>query len=98
MCVMSGVVSRSPAAIQTQDFGAVAAIHAAGLKGQIFAIHIGQRQHLRSVVQRNDGDDCVGARAFPCQPETVLCACDLEHDIRAAVTAVMPHELQRMCR
>ena len=81
---------------QPQDLGAVAAIHAAGLEGQVFAVHLGQGQHLRPVIQRDDGHDRVRPRALPRHAEALLRARDLEHHVRAAVGAVLPDEFQHM--
>ena len=79
-----------------QDGRAVAAVHAASLERQVFAVHVGQRQHLRLVVQRNDRDDRVRAGALPCEAEAVRCARTFDHDVRAAVAAVVAHKLERV--
>ena len=50
---------------QPQDFCGVAAVHAAGLEREVFAVHIGQRQRLRLVIQRNDSDDRIRSGALP---------------------------------
>ena len=36
---------------QIQRLGTVAAVHPAGLEGQVFTIHLGQGQHLVLVIQ-----------------------------------------------
>ena len=50
---------------QLEYLGAVTAVDSAGLERQIFTIHIGQRQKLRLVVQRDYRDCRVRPRAFP---------------------------------
>ena len=48
---------------EPHDLAALAAVHAARLEGEVLPVHIGERQHLRRVVQRRDDNDGVGARA-----------------------------------
>ena len=55
-----------------QDLSAVTAIHTARFKCQIFAVHFRQRQYLAAIIQRNDGDHGVWARALPGQTECLL--------------------------
>ena len=44
---------------EAQGLSAVAAVHTAGLEGQIFAVHIRQREGLRLVVERHHRHDGV---------------------------------------
>ena len=81
---------------QTEDLGGIAAVHAAGLEDQVFAVHIGQGKHLRLVVQCNNGDNGVRTGALPCKTEAFVRACHLADHIRAAVRAVQLHELLRV--
>ena len=57
---------------ERKDFGAVAAVDAAGFEGQVFAVHLRQGQGLGFVVEGHHGDDGIGPGAFPGQPEGVL--------------------------
>ena len=50
---------------KTQYLGTVATVDAACLECQVFAVHIWQRQALRAVVKRDDGDYGVRPRALP---------------------------------
>ena len=83
---------------EAQGLGAVAAVHTTGLEGQIFAVHIRQRQGLRPVVERHHRYDSVGAGALPCQTEGGLRPRYLQHHIRAAVVAVGLYEGQTVLR
>ena len=83
---------------QPQQRIAVTAIHTAGFEGQVFAVHIGQRKHLRGIIQRHNRDCCIRPGTFPRKAEAVRRAGDLEHYIRSAVTTVAAHKFQRMRR
>ena len=56
---------------ERKDFGAVAAVDAAGFEGQVFAIHIWQRQGLGFVVESHHGDNGIGSGAFPGQASAI---------------------------
>ena len=77
---------------ETQRFFTVAAVHAACLEGEIFAIHLRQRQDLRLVVQRHHSHNGVGSCALPRQPEGGVRPCHFQHHICPAVVAVGPHK------
>ena len=57
---------------EVQDFGAVAAVYAAGFEGEVFAVHVGQGKGLGFVVEGHHGDDGIGPGAGPGQTEGVL--------------------------
>nr|DAL56230.1 MAG TPA_asm: hypothetical protein [Caudoviricetes sp.] len=82
-----------PLGDQLQDLAAVASIHPAGLEREVLAVHVGQRQLLRPVVQRHDRHHGVRAGALPGQTEGPVAAGDLQHAVGAAVVAVPQHEV-----
>ena len=52
---------------QAQNLGAIAAVHAARFEGQILAVHLGQWQHLRLIVERHNRHNRIRASALPRQ-------------------------------
>ena len=77
---------------QTQGFGAVAAIHPTGFENQVFAVHIGQRQRLRAVVEGYDGHGGVGPGTGPCHAEGIRRAGHLQHRVRSAMVGMLTHK------
>ena len=57
---------------EPQDLGAIAAIHAAGLKGQIITIHIRQRKGLGTIIKGYHRDNGIGASALPGHAEGIF--------------------------
>ena len=53
------------AGYQTEYLGAVARVDASGLEGEVFPVHVGEREYLGLVVEGDDGYDGVGPGAFP---------------------------------
>ena len=49
---------------QAEHLFAVAAVNAAGLEGEVFAIHIGKRKNLRLVIKGHHGNNCIRAGIF----------------------------------
>ena len=60
-----------------ENFGAVAAVDAAGFEGQVFAVHIRQGQSLSLIIEGNHCNNGIGPGAFPGQTEGILGACQL---------------------
>ena len=81
-----------------EDFAAFAAVHAAGFERQVFPIHLGQGQHLRTVVQGHHRHHGVGTGALPGHTEGLRRAGYLQHRVGAAVGAVCPHRFQDLLR
>ena len=79
---------------ELQRFLTVATVNAAGLEGQILAVHIRQRQGLRLVVKRHHRDDRIWTSTFPCKFKCALCSGHLEYDICTAVIAVLANEIK----
>ena len=77
-----------------QRFLAIATVNAAGLEGQILAVHIGQRQSLCLIVKRHHRDDGIRARALPRKLEGVLCSGNLKHHVCTAVIAVLANKIK----
>ena len=88
--VISGVVSNLPWAMSAKNLSAVAAVHPAGFEGEVFAVHIGQRQHLGPVVKGHHRDSGVGPGTLPGHPEAVVAPRHLQHHVGASVVAVLP--------
>ena len=78
---------------QAENFRTVASVHSAGLEGQVLAIHVGQGQHLRPVVQGHDGDHRIGAGALPGQAERIVGSGHFEHHVGPAVRTMSEHLL-----
>ena len=76
-----------PVGDETENLSAVAAVHAAGLEGQVFAVHVGKGKHLGTVVEGNNGHYGVGAGAFPSKAEGALCPGNLEYGVGSSVCA-----------
>ena len=76
-----------PVGDETENLSAVAAVHAAGLEGQVLAVHVGKGEHLGTVVEGNNGHYGVGAGAFPSKAEGVLCPGNLEYGVGSSVYA-----------
>ena len=77
-----------------QRFLAVATVHAASLEGQIFAVHIGQRQSLCLVVKRHHRDNRIRTSALPRELKGALCSGNLKHHIRTVMIAVLTNEIK----
>ena len=73
---------------QTEDFRAVAAVHTSGLEGQILAVHIGQRECLRLVIESNYRHNSIRSGTHPRKLEGVLRSGNLQKYICAAVIRV----------
>ena len=71
-----------------ENLGAVTAVHAAGFKGQVLAVHLGQWKALGLVVEGHHRDDGIGASTLPGHAEGVLCACHFQHHIGTAMIGV----------
>ena len=74
---------------QVQNLRTVAAIHATGFENKIFAVHIGQRQALRFIVERHNRYDSVRTRAFPRELEGVATAGNLQNNVRTAMVGML---------
>ena len=83
---------------QLQRLCTVAAVHAAGLEDQVLAVHVGQGERLRAVVEGDNRDDRIWARAFPRHVEGGLGTGDLQHNVRAAVIGVGENEILQAVR
>ena len=83
---------------EAEDFGTVASVHPARLEGEVLAVHIGQRKHLRTVVERHDGDRGIGAGTLPRQAEGVVGSRHLQHHIGTTVVGVRADELRTALR
>ena len=66
----------------------IGVVHSAGFEDQVFAVHVGQGQDLRTVIERHDRDDGVGACAGPGHAEGIGGSRHLQHHVRAAVVGV----------
>ena len=73
---------------EVQDLPAAAAVHTPGLEGQVLAVHIGQGENLRPVVQGHHRYHGVGPGALPGGGEGIPPSGRLEDHIRAAMGAV----------
>jgi len=82
-----------PCRNQLQCFGTVAAIHAAGFEGEIFAIHLRQGQRLGTVVQGHHRHDGIGAGALSGHAESLIAAGHLQHHICTPVVTVCLHQI-----
>ncbi len=74
---------------QAQNLRTVAAIHATGFENKILAVHIGQRQALRFIVERHNRYDSIRTRAFPRQLEGIATAGNLQNNIRTAMVGML---------
>ena len=81
---------------QPQDFCGVAAIDAARFEREVFAVHIWQRQHLRTVVQSHYGDNGIRAGTLPCKAERIVGTGNLDDTICAAVVAVTTDKIDAL--
>lgn len=77
-----------PLGNEGEDLPAAAAVHPAGLEGEVFAVHVGEGEDLRGIVQGHHGDDGVGPGAGPGQGKGALAPRHLQHPVRAPVGAV----------
>ena len=57
---------------KAQNLRAIAAVHATRFEGQILTVHLGQRQHLRLIVQRHNRHNCIRTSALPREAEGIL--------------------------
>ena len=73
---------------QPENFGAVAAVHAAGFEGQILSIHLRKGERLGFVIQGYYRHDGVGPGALPGQGKGVAASGYLQHHVRTAVIGV----------
>lgn len=78
---------------QTEYLGAIASIHSTCLESQILTIHVGQRKHLRTVVEGYDGDHSIGACALPCQAEAIVRTSYFYYHIGASMKAVRKYKV-----
>ena len=78
---------------QLQGLGAAAAIHPAGLEGEVFAVHLGQGQGLGPIVQGHHRDQAVGPGGLPGHAEAGIAARHLQHNVGAPMLAVGPHKV-----
>lgn len=60
---------------------AIATIHATGLKYQIFAIHVRQRQHLRLIIESHNRYNGIWSSSLPSQLESVIRSRNLNHAV-----------------
>ena len=72
---------------EAQNLRAIAAVHAARLEGQILAVHLGQGQNLRFIIQRHNRHNRIRASALPRQAEGILCTRNLQHNISPSTLA-----------
>ena len=79
-----------------QYLGAVAAVDAARFEREVFAVHIWQRQHLRTVVQSHYGDNGIRAGTLPCKTERIVGTGNLDDTIGAAVVAVTTDKIDAL--
>ena len=54
---------------EVEYLGTVATVYSTGLEGKILAVHLGQRQYLRLVIQGNNRNNGIGPGTLPGQPE-----------------------------
>ena len=88
MWVIRAVVSSFPWAQQGEDLRAVAAVHAAGLEGEVLPVHLRQGEGLGGVVHGHHCYHSVGPGALPGQLEGVLPAGGLDDHVGPAVVGV----------
>ena len=83
---------------ETQNLFAIAAVDAASLESEVFAVHVGQGQYLGFVVERHDRDDGIGTCTLPGKAERVVASRHFQHAVGAAVVAVSGHEVGAFLR
>ena len=71
-----------------ENLSTAAAVHSAGLEGEVFSVHVREREHLGRVVQGHHGDNGVGTGTGPGQSEGVLAPGYLQYPVGASVGAV----------
>ena len=71
---------------------AIATVYAAGLEGEILAIHVGKGKELGTIVESDDRDNGVGTGAAPGQLEGVVASGHLDDHVGTAMGALFPHE------
>ena len=76
---------------KAQNLRTIAAVHAARFEDQILAVHLGQRQHLRLIVQRHNRHNRIRASALPRQAEGILRTRNLQHNISTSTLAFLAH-------
>ncbi len=77
---MGGVVN-SAFGNQLHNLVAIAGIHAAGLKRQIFTIHPWQRQYLFFLIECANRDDGIRTGATPCEFKRIFTSGNLNHAV-----------------
>ena len=83
-----------PGRDQTQDLPTAAGVHAAGLEGQILAVHLGQRQALALFVHSSHHHDAAGPGRLPRCLEGIRAARSLNDHVRAASPGQRPDPFQ----
>ena len=78
---------------EVQDFLAVTPIHTAGLKGEILAVHLWQRQYLWLVIESHNSYDGIWTSTLPGQLESVLTTCHFQHSVCTSMVAVLHDEV-----
>ena len=76
---------------QAQNLLAIADVHVARLEGQILAVHLGQWQHLRLIVERHNRYNRIWASTLPRQAEGILRTRNLQHHIGTSTLAFFAH-------
>ena len=74
---------------EAQCFFAVATIDAAGLEGEVLAVHLGRWQLLGLVVKGYNGYNGVGACALPSEAEGVIGSGNFNHSVGSSMVAIL---------
>ena len=77
---------------QRQYILAITAVNAAGLEGEVLAVHVRKRKNLRFVVESYYRDNGVGPCALICKTQGVPCSCDLQYAVSSSMFALLKGE------
>lgn len=72
---------------KVEDLGTVTTVYTASLEGKVLAVHVGQRQQLRTVIKRDHRNDGIGTRTLPRKAEGIVGPRDLDNAVGPAVFA-----------
>ncbi len=72
---------------------AIASIHATRFEREVLAIHIGQRKHLRLVVEGYHGNDGIRTSTLPRQTEGVVGTSHFEYSIGSTMVAIPENKI-----
>ena len=79
---------------EAQNLCTIAAVHAARFEGQVLAVHLGQRQHLRLIVERHNRHNRIRASALPRQAKSILCTRNFEYHISTSSLTFLAHYIE----